>query len=71
MSVAAKDSDSGDTAESVSVKNCGGNARLARRCAWFVAGFMEWTMESSRSRSFVLCDIVLYAGPFLGAVGGL
>ena len=44
MSVTAGSSNPKDTAVSAEVKNCGGNARLAMRRAWFASGFIEWVM---------------------------
>ena len=70
MSVAASASDSGDTATSVVVKNCGRNARLARFCACVASGFIELVIERERPRILVLHDLVLYFGPLAGAVDG-
>ena len=71
MSVTARSSAYGYTVASTEVKKCGRNACLVRRLSWVSSGFIEWVMDSLRSSSFLLCDIVLYAGPFLGAVGGV
>ena len=71
MSVTERSSASGDTAVCAAVKKCGGNVRLARRRAWVAAGYVACEMESKRSRSLVLCDIVLYVGLLVCAVGGV
>ena len=41
---------------------------MARCCAWVASGFIELVMERARSRSLVLRELVLYAGPLVGAV---
>ena len=71
MSVTARALNYGDTVAHAAAKNCGGNAHLARRCAWVVLRFIELVMERARSRNLVLRDIVLYAGPVVGAVDGV
>ena len=67
----ARESDSRDTAASAAVNNCGWNACLERRRAWVVMGFIELVMERESYRSLVLCDLVLYTRPELGAVDGV
>ena len=52
-------------------KNCGGNYFLARRRAWISAGFIWWVIDILSSNILVPFDLVLYAGPFVGAVDGL
>ena len=58
--VTSRASASGDTATSAAVKNCGGNDHLTKRRTWVVLGFIELVMERSRSRSFVIRDLVVY-----------
>ena len=40
-------------------------------CACVETGFIAWLMESARSRSFVIFDIIFYSGPLVGDVGGV
>ena len=70
ISVMARDSDYGDTAVCEAVKKCGGNVSLARRRAWVASGFMARVTDSTISSSFVIYDIMFYARPLVGTVGG-
>ena len=59
----------GDTAASAAVKKYGGNCRLARRLDWVSDGLMAQETEIKISSCIMLCDIVLYSGPLVVAVG--
>ena len=59
-----------DTVAITVEKKYGGNFRLGSRFSWVAAGFMAGAMERARSIFLVLRDIVLYAGPSVGSVGG-
>ena len=69
--VTSRASASGDTATRAVVKNCGGNDHLTRRRTWVVLGFIELVMERSRSRSFVIRDLVVYTEPVVDAIDGV
>ena len=71
MLVTARAYDSGDTMAITVVNNCGKYARLLSCCAWVASWFISLVMERERSRSLVIRDIVLYAGPLVGAVDGV
>ena len=43
---------------------------METRLYWVAAGFMDREIKMERSGCLVLCDIVLYSGPSVGAVGG-
>ena len=71
MYVTARASASRDTAASAAVQKFGGNVCLARYCTWVSARFIEWVMDREKLSILVLRDLVLLAGPLVGAVDGV